>query len=170
MPRWCPALLRWYLTLSAWYLALRRCTTDDDDLNPPPLPLPRLPVSHPRPHGPPSTRPSRTPPSGADVKTRSKTTILPRACLSHALPPLAVSDLGPVTNPVSPTSPPQPPDGIVTRTRSYPRRRPWSLRRTAPVPNPASPTRLPSRHTAHSNHEEPAVVSGMDGWRWNDRK
>ncbi|KAJ7715321.1 hypothetical protein B0H16DRAFT_1742029 [Mycena metata] len=79
------------------------------DLNPPSLPFRcSLSVATQRPHGPPPARPSRPPPPGADVKPRSTTTILPKACLSRPLPPLAVSHLGPVPNLASPKSPPPP--------------------------------------------------------------
>ncbi|KAJ7736498.1 hypothetical protein B0H16DRAFT_1764161 [Mycena metata] len=50
-------------------------TTDDDDLNPD--------VSQPTSPPPAAARPSRTPPSGADVKTPSTRTILPKGCLSR---------------------------------------------------------------------------------------
>ncbi|KAJ7716866.1 hypothetical protein B0H16DRAFT_1740955 [Mycena metata] len=55
---------------------------------------------------PPAAGPSRTPPLGADVNTRSTTGILPKGCLSRPLLPLPLFHLAPMPNPWSPPSPP----------------------------------------------------------------
>ncbi|KAJ7029199.1 hypothetical protein C8F04DRAFT_1288974 [Mycena alexandri] len=97
-------------------------------------PLP--PIS--RPTSPrPAIRPSRTPPPGADVNTRSMTGILAKGCLSRPLPPLTLSHLAPVPNLWSPPSPPSPLRSTTCRRHQ-----------DAILPLPLSAFDVPSRSTS----------------------